>query len=194
MKKQGYPERFELGFARGSPIKRLIRWLRMWVLLTFKYRFLSVGKKSYVGSGTWCSRNRITIGDYCFIGSHCHIASYVEMGNWVMVASNVSMIGGDHEFRESGVPSIWAGAAENAPIVIGDDVWIGHGATILHGVKIGEGAIVAAGALVTRDVPAYAIVGSPPAKVIAQRFVNEEDTEKHREALQQLRDTYLGNC
>ena len=193
MEKQRFPEEFDLNFARGNAVKRFIRWLRVWILLTFKYKFLSVGKKVWIGHGTWCSRNRISIGDYCAIASNCHIAAYVEMGNWVMVASNVSMIGGDHRFREPGVPSLWAGIDENKLIVIGDDVWIGHGATIMHGVKIGEGAIIAAGALVTRDVPAYAIVGSTPAKVIAQRFASEEDTEKHREALQQLRDTYVGN-
>jgi acetyltransferase-like isoleucine patch superfamily enzyme len=193
MEKQNFPEHFELNFGRGNPVRRFLRWLRMWMLLTFKYRFLSVGRKVHIGKGTWCSRNRITIGDYCYIGQNCHIASYVEMGNWVMVASKVSMVGGDHEFRTPGIPSIWAGTAGNETIVIGDDAWIGHGAIIMHGVKIGEGAVIAAGALVTRDVPAYAIVGSTPAKIIAQRFANEEDKEKHQEALQQLRDVYLGD-
>lgn len=38
------------------------------------------------------------------------------------------------------------------------------------GVTIGNGAIIAAGALVTKDVPAYAIVGGVPSKVIKYRF------------------------
>ena len=54
----------------------------------------------------------------------------------------------------------------HAPIHIGRNVWIGANATVLAGVSIGDGAIVAAGAVVTHDVPARAIVGGVPAKII----------------------------
>ena len=52
------------------------------------------------------------------------------------------------------------------PIVVGRKAWIGAGATVLPGVTVGENAIVAAGAVVTGDVPANAIVGGVPARVI----------------------------
>ena len=55
-------------------------------------------------------------------------------------------------------------------VQIGHDVWIGHGAIILPGRNIGTGAVVAAGAVVTKDVPAYTIVGGNPARVIKRRF------------------------
>ena len=57
----------------------------------------------------------------------------------------------------------------SAPIHIGDRVWIGVNAVILKGVTIGDGAVVAAGAVVTRDVPAAALVGGVPAKIIRER-------------------------
>ena len=58
--------------------------------------------------------------------------------------------------------------AETIPahIRIGNSVWIGANATITPGVCIGDGAIIAAGAVVTRDVPANAIVGGVPARVL----------------------------
>jgi len=166
-----------------SPLRRL----RMWALLHTKYRFVSVGRNFYIGYGTYVRPRCVSAGDYCYVGNHCHIASQVQLGNWVMIASNVSMIGGDHCFRHVGVPTIHASRDQNKPIVVEDDVWIGHGATILHGVRIGEGAIVAAGALVTHDVPPYSIVGSKPAAVIAQRF-DIPDIERHRQALANLRE------
>lgn len=46
--------------------------------------------------------------------------------------------------------------------------WIGMNAIILKGVTIGEGAIVGAGSVVTKDVPAWTIVGGNPAKVIKE--------------------------
>lgn len=54
--------------------------------------------------------------------------------------------------------------------VVGNDVWIGDGATVLPGIRIGNGAVVAASAVVTRDVPAYGIAAGNPARLVRRRF------------------------
>ena len=65
------------------------------------------------------------------------------------------------------VASAWDNKGD---IVIGNDVWIGYEAVILSGVHIGDGAIIGARAVVTKDVPAYTVVGGIPAKEIKKRF------------------------
>jgi virginiamycin A acetyltransferase len=70
---------------------------------------------------------------------------------------------------------------EATPIVIENDVWIAANVVIKEGVKIHNGAVVAMGSLVTKDVPAYALVGGNPARVIKYRFRQE-----HIDALQEI--------
>ena len=59
-------------------------------------------------------------------------------------------------------------------MVIGNDVWIGYGATFLPGVKVGDGAIIAARAVVASDVPPYTVVAGNPAKPIKRRFSDRD--------------------
>lgn len=62
-------------------------------------------------------------------------------------------------------------ADRDNPLTIGNDVWIGDRVTILAGCRhIGNGAVLAAGAVITADVPAYAVMGGVPARLIKMRF------------------------
>ncbi len=59
-------------------------------------------------------------------------------------------------------------------IIIGNDCWIGRGATILGGVTIGDGAVIGANSVVTKDVPPYAILAGNPGRIIGYRFTEQE--------------------
>ena len=59
-------------------------------------------------------------------------------------------------------------------VVIGNDVWIGHGCLILSGVSIGDGACLAAKSVITKDVPPYSIAAGHPAKVLRKRFTDDQ--------------------
>jgi len=58
-------------------------------------------------------------------------------------------------------------------VIIGNDVWIGSGATIMSGVHIGDGAVIAANSCVVKNVSAYEIVGGNPSRHIKMRFDDE---------------------
>jgi len=125
----------------------------------------------------------VVLGDSVYIGRHCHFGADVVIGNYVLIASNVSFVGGDHRIDIVGTPIFDSGRDELGTVLINDDVWIGHGAIILHNVTLGLGCVVAAGAVVTESVPACAIVGGVPAVILGYRF-EESDRDRHREKIE----------
>ena len=112
----------------------------------------------------------LEIGENSYISSFCVIGvnEKIVLGRDVMIADCVSLRDTNHEFVRTDI-AIAKQGMNTAPIFIGDDVWIGHGAVITQGVTIGTGAIVAANAVVTKDVAPYTIVGGVPAKLIRSR-------------------------
>lgn len=109
----------------------------------------------------------IIIGDDFYANAHCHLLGDITLGRSVMLGPKVIMWSRDHGTK-SGVLMRRQPYA-NAPIVVGDDVWIGAAAIVLKGVTIGAGAVVAAGCVVTKDVPPGAIVAGCPARQVGQR-------------------------
>lgn len=116
-------------------------------------------------------RPQIRIGNGVRINPYCHIGaiSNITIGNNVLIASGVLII--DHSHGEISKPALAKPPAyrplhTKGPVIIKDNVWIGEHAAILSGVTIGENAIIGANAVVTHDVPANAVVGGNPAKVI----------------------------
>ncbi len=116
----------------------------------------------YVGSD--CN---ITIGKYCSISRNVTIITGgIHPVNWVSTFPFRAKFNLEGKFKD-GMPY------SNGDIFIGNDVWLGTGVTILSGVKIGDGVVVAANTTVTKDIPAYAIAGGIPCKVIKYRFDKE---------------------
>ena len=125
----------------------------------------SIGAYTVIqGSGVLTLGERSFIGEFCVLGTNAR----VDIGCDVMIAQAATIRDTDHGFEAIDVPMLKQGI-RTAPVMIEDDVWIGHGATVLKGVRIGRGAVVAAGAVVTKDVPPYAIVGGIPARILRMR-------------------------
>lgn len=115
----------------------------------------------------------INIGNQCHIGAYNHITCTNKIyigdgcltGMWVTITDNSH---GAINYESLQTPPVERHLESKGPVIIGKNVWIGDKATILPGVIIGDGAIIAANAVVTKDVPAYSVVGGNPAKVLRQ--------------------------
>jgi len=168
-------------------MKRVLKDIRMFFLIIFKYRGITVGRGFHVAWKVKIHDNSFRAGDYVYIGPYSEIAPGVRIGNYTSLSSYVVITGSDHCYDKPGTPIIYSGRPAPVETYIGHDVLVGHGVTIMRGVKIGNGAIVGSGAVVTKDVPAYAIVGGIPAKIIKYRF-NESEQVIHEEMLN--KDTF----
>lgn len=149
---------------------------------------VSIGEGGFVSPQAFVLAPELTLGDGCLVaggvrmhggivaGDHCSfnlnssVVGAVRMGDEVRVAAGAAIMGFNHVY-DSVEQSIRTQGVVSKGITIGDDVWIGANAVVLDGLTIGDHAIVGAGAVVTRDVPAYCIVGGNPARVLRDRRV-----------------------
>jgi len=92
----------------------------------------------------------------------------VKIGNYVMIAPNCMIAGGNHNFMNIHEPMMFQGANEKG-IIIEDNVWIGANSVILDGVVIGQGSVVGANSLVSKSLPPFSIAVGNPAKIIRHR-------------------------
>lgn len=131
----------------------------------FDISLVKVGKNTYGGIKliTYNNVHKLNIGNYCSIGPNVTFILDAEHRTDTITTYplKVRLFNYDKE------------AFGKGDITIKDDVWIGYNSIILSGVTINQGAIVAAGSVVTKDIPAYAIVGGNPAKIIKYRFSDE---------------------
>lgn len=106
---------------------------------------------------------RLEIGDQVFVNYGCSISAHtlVRIGSGCLIGQYSIIMDCDYHSADGS-----GSHGDSRPIVIEDSVWIGARCIILKGVTIGRGAIVAAGSVVTRDVPAGAMVGGAPARLL----------------------------
>jgi acetyltransferase-like isoleucine patch superfamily enzyme len=186
-----------LRFARQRSMLRrgyiplVARW--MWLKLRWRGRlrtdglcFVGPGVKFEIGPdatvtlGRWswighrckvrAHEGHVSIGAKSVLGQECTISAYqhVSIGRECIIADRVMMIDFDHGMVEVERPIREQGIYKR-DVNIGHNVWIGYGACVLRGVTIGDNAVVGTSSVVTGEVPANAVVGGIPARLIRMR-------------------------
>lgn len=142
----------------------------------FLYSPITIGMYSYARTGT--IRYVDQIGRYCSIGPGVTLGEGEHPTNWLSTSpaqyalDQFAFYPPEAELAKA---RKLARTPENQDgaigfVTIGNDVWIGGGATVRRGVRIGDGAIIAGNAFVTKDVEPYSIVAGLPAKTVRLRF------------------------
>jgi len=105
---------------------------------------ISIGPRVIVGPNTaiMCS-TRMKIGARCMISWNCSIFDSIGHRLWLENTGEVEI---------------------EAPIIIGDDVWIGPCSIIMKGVTIGDNCVIGAGSVVRRDIPSNTLVYGNPTR------------------------------
>ena len=125
---------------------------------------------------------------WCDYGYHISVGNHFYANHNLIITDGAQVTFGDHVFI---APNCCFTTAEHAidpwqrkqgmevakPITVGNNVWIGAGATILAGVSIGDNSVIGAGSVVSRSIPANVIAVGVPCRV--QREITEEDRRRY---------------
>ncbi|MBO0545235.1 sugar O-acetyltransferase [Clostridium botulinum] len=119
--------------------------------------------------------NNIYLGNNCEVNMNCTFLddNKIIIGNNALIAPNVQIYTAFHptnsqerfgEVKEDG--SFEFCKTQTAPVVIGNNVWIGGGVIIMPGVTIGDNVAIGAGSVVTKDIPSNKIAYGNPCRVV----------------------------
>lgn len=118
------------------------------------------GRFSWVGKG---QNLEIGLGTSINEGVFINARSSLKIGRHVHISPYAQIHTGSLDISAGGVRS-----HIEAPVVIGDFVWIASGAIITQGVTIGENSVIGANSVITKDVPANSVVVGVPGKVVRE--------------------------
>jgi acetyltransferase-like isoleucine patch superfamily enzyme len=131
-----------------------------------------LGRWSWLGHGTKvrAHQGEVSIGAKTVLGQECTISCFqhVSIGRECIIADRAMFIDFDHGVVDVERPIRDQGIYKR-DVRIGHNVWIGYGACFLRGVTTGDNAVIGTNSVVTRDVPANAVCGGVPAKVLRMR-------------------------
>jgi acetyltransferase-like isoleucine patch superfamily enzyme len=137
-----------------------------------RHATLRIGRWAWIGHGCKIRvhEGTVEIGAKTVIGQECTISAFqrVSIGRECILADRVMLIDFDHGVTEVERPIRLQGIYKR-DVRVGNNVWIGYGACVLRGITVGDNSVVGTSAVLTHDVPANAVVGGVPARVLRMR-------------------------
>lgn len=121
--------------------------------------------------------NNIYFGNNCEVNMNCTFLddNRIVIGDNALIAPNVQIYTAFHPTKaveRFGAPrpdgSFAFCKTQTAPVIIGNNVWIGGGAILLPGVTIGDNVVIGAGSVVTKDIPSDSVACGNPCRVIRE--------------------------
>jgi acetyltransferase-like isoleucine patch superfamily enzyme len=133
-------------------------------------RFVWIGDRTKVR----CHEGLVEIGSKTVMGQECTITAYqhIRIGEQCVIADKAMFIDFDHGVVEVERPIRTQGIYKR-DVEVGSNVWIGYGACVLRGVRVGDNSVIGTNSVVTKDVPANAVVGGIPARILRMREAPE---------------------
>lgn len=133
-----------------------------------RHLFGNIGNNFTIKPPFYCDYGcHIFAGDNLYINYDCTIldCNTVHLGNNVLFAPKVQIYTAYHPTD----PELRLTKKElAAPVVIGDNVWLGGGVIVCPKITIGSNVTIGAGSVVTKDIPNNVVAAGNPCRVIKQ--------------------------
>jgi len=159
------------GPAQFYGLARFIRHPQGRIVLGRDLVFRSAPASNTIGLNRGCFFSAtkgatLQIGDGCgFSGTVIAAQQQITLGNGVMCGANVTITDADRHPLDA-LARLRGEPGSCAPVVIGDQVWLGMNVVVLKGVTIGAGSVIAANSVVVSDIPPGCLAGGQPATVL----------------------------
>ena len=155
------------GFARFLPGGKWGDGVRRFLC---RHIFLRCGKRFLVARmahfGTGCG---IVIGERSASGRRARIPADTVIGSDVLMAPDCVILDRNHRYERADIPINRQGATPKRQTVIGDDVWIGREVLMTPGRRVARGCVIAARCVLSKDFPAYSVIGGNPPRILKKR-------------------------
>lgn len=113
---------------------------------------------------------RIEIGEGTKIGLYTVLngGDSIKIGKKVLISGFVYLQTSMHGFKDKS-KGVQDQGYDHAPVVLGDDVWLGTHVVVMPGCVLGKGAVSGSNAVITKSVDEYTVVAGIPAKPLKER-------------------------